>query len=209
MVIRSESERRRAEEQVRYLRSELETVSADEQQNEVSRSVANGLRMQISDIENRLEEYKRLKEGLVPFLEADSFDDIGELIIKARIARGWSQSDLAQALEMEQQQVQRYERNDWQKISLWRLQEVAEALSLRLNIYAHLTEGPGALWPGAVYHTPVETIKDTDLACNLMRSALTYSVSASIVEKSDRTDPANQPSIETPVRGSGNRLLVA
>lgn len=136
MVIRSELERRKAEEQIEYLRSELEKIPAGEQRDEVSRSVANGLRMKISDIENGVTEYKHLKEGLVSSLEADSFDDVGELIIKARIARGWSQGDLAEALDMEPQQVQRYERNDWQKISLWRLQEVVEALGLDAMIRA-------------------------------------------------------------------------
>lgn len=136
MIIRNESERRRAEEQIEYLRSELEKMPTGEQQDEVSRSVMSGLRMQISDIENKLTEYERLKKGLPSPLTADSFDDIGELIIKARIARGWSQADLAEALDMKQQQVQRYERNDWQKISLWRLQEAVEALDLEVSIRA-------------------------------------------------------------------------
>lgn len=143
MVIRNESERRRAEEQVEYLRSELETVPAAEQQDEITHGVVSGLRMQISDLENKLTEYKRLKEGSVAILTADNFDDIGELIIKARIIRGWSQADLAKALDMEQQQVQRYEKNDWQKISLWRLQEVVEALNLEVSIRAWLHNRAG------------------------------------------------------------------
>ncbi len=138
MVVRSELERRRAEEQIEYLRSELQEMSTDEQQDEVARSVMSGLRMQISDIENRLAEYERLKKGSTPILTADNFDDIGELVIKARVARGWSQAELARALDMEQQQVQRYEKNDWQKISLWRLQEVVEALGLEVSVRAWL-----------------------------------------------------------------------
>lgn len=140
MAIRSESERRKAEEQVEYLQAELEKIPASEREDEVTISVINGLRMHISDIKNELTEYERLKKGLVSILTADSFDDIGELVIKARIARGWSQADLAEALDMKQQQVQRYERNDWEKISLWRLQEVIEALRLRFNIRAYLDE---------------------------------------------------------------------
>lgn len=140
MVIRNELERRKADEQAEYLRSELEQIPTEEQKDEVSHSIISGLRMQISDIENKLAEYDRLKKGLAPIPTADNFDDIGELIIKARIARGWSQSDLAKVLGMEQQQVQRYEKNDWQKISLWRLQEVVEALDLEVSIRAWLHE---------------------------------------------------------------------
>lgn len=140
MVIRSESERRRAEEQVVYLQSELEKIPASEQEDEVTAGVINGLRMQISDIKKQLAVYSRLKRGLEAILTAESFDDVGELVIKARITRGWSQADLAKALDMEPQQVQRYERNEWQKISLWRLQEVVEALNLDIVVHARLRD---------------------------------------------------------------------
>jgi hypothetical protein len=39
---------------------------------------------------------------------------------------------------MSQQQVQRYERDGWQKISLWRLAEAADAVRLDVNIRARL-----------------------------------------------------------------------
>lgn len=132
-MIRNDIERRRSEEEIEHLRSELDSMSSD-QQDDIYSSVESGLRMQISDIEDRIAEYDRLKEGRVWVLKGESLDDLGELIIKARIARGWSQADLARALGMEPQQVQRYERNDWQKISLWRLQEVAEVLDLNMTI---------------------------------------------------------------------------
>ncbi len=136
-MIRNDIERRRSEEEIEYLRSELDSMDGD-QQDDILRSVENGLRMQISDIEDMIAEYDRLKEGRDWVLKGESLDDLGELIIKARITRGWSQADLARALGMEPQQVQRYERNDWQKISLWRLQEVAEVLGLNMTIYGWL-----------------------------------------------------------------------
>jgi transcriptional regulator with XRE-family HTH domain len=94
------------------------------------------LRVQIAIIEEELAEYEYLKEGLTKVFEANSLDELGELVTRARIARGWSQAELAKILEMEPQQIQRYERNDWQKISLWRLQEVVEALELDVAIHA-------------------------------------------------------------------------
>ena len=39
---------------------------------------------------------------------------------------------------MTQQQVQRYERDGWQRISLWRLAEATEAMGLNLSIRATL-----------------------------------------------------------------------
>lgn len=197
MVIRSESERRRAEEQVAYLQSELEKIPASEQMDEVTASVINGLRMQISDIKEQLAEYTRLKNGLQTVLTADSFDDIGELVIKARIARGWSQADLARALDMEPQQVQRYERYDWEKISLWRLQEVVEALNLRCHIQARLMESPGALWTGVTYFTPVKAVTDVDVAHNLSRYTVSGRTLTTVQEnESESVAPSGQETKE-------------
>jgi transcriptional regulator with XRE-family HTH domain len=140
-MLRNELEYRNAKKQIEYLRTELEKRNPVTTK-EASQIVADALEMKIEDIEREIAEYEDLKEGLVSALDIDSFDDIGELIIKARIARNWSQADLAKALDMDQQQVQRYERNDWQKISLWRLQEVVEALDLDVVVHARLRD-PG------------------------------------------------------------------
>lgn len=137
-MIRNDTERRRSQEELECLQHELESIIPD-QQDDISKSVESGLSMRVSDIEDRIAEYDRLNEGQVSIFEGESLDDLGEVIIKARIRRGWSQAELARALDMEPQQVQRYERNDWQKISLWRLQEVAEILSLHVSIRGRLS----------------------------------------------------------------------
>ena len=147
-MIRSGIEYRNAKKQIEDLRSELNGFTFAEP-DEVLRGVINALEMKISDIERELDEYENLKEGRVSEFGAKSLDELGEVVTKARIARGWNQTVLASVLEMESPQIQRYEKNDWQKISVWRLQEVIEALDLELDIRARLREqtGPGALWP--------------------------------------------------------------
>ncbi len=149
-MIRNDLERREAVNQVEYLRTELDKVPDHQQDDELLGGLEAGLRMQMSDIEKELNEYDRLKDGCVTILEAASLDELGELIIKARIAQNWSQAKLAEDLGMEQQQIQRYERNDWQKASLWRIQEVVDALNLDICIRASILSrercGPGVLW---------------------------------------------------------------
>jgi DNA-binding XRE family transcriptional regulator len=94
--------------------------------------------MQIRELERETSEYEDLKEGRLLSFGAENLDSLGELLTKARIARGLTQAELGELLGMTQQQVQRYERDGWQKISLWRLAKTAEALGLDLSIRARL-----------------------------------------------------------------------
>lgn len=136
-MIRNELERRNARKQLDYLRSELAKREDVGGQDEAARGVGAALRALISDVERQLAEYEDLKSGRVPVLDGD-LDGLGKLLIRARIARGWRQADLAGELDMEPQQVQRYERDDWQRAGLWRLQEAAEALELDVEVRASL-----------------------------------------------------------------------
>lgn len=138
-MIRNEIERRNAEKDLAYLRTELEE-RADADRDDAAHEVAEALRIKAADVEAAIREYDDLKAGRVPVAKAESLDGLGELLVKARISKGWSQADLARVLEMEPQQIQRYERNDWQKASLWRLQEAAEALELNMALRVKLAE---------------------------------------------------------------------
>jgi transcriptional regulator with XRE-family HTH domain len=100
--------------------------------------VVDALRMQTEDLEREISEYEDLKEGRLLSFGADDLDSLGELLTKVRIARGLAQAERGALLGMTQQHVQRYERDGWQKISLWRLAEAAGALGLEVNIRARL-----------------------------------------------------------------------
>jgi HTH-type transcriptional regulator/antitoxin HigA len=108
------------------------------ERDEVASAVIDALRMQTNDLEREISEYVDLKEGRLLSFGTENLDSLGELLTKARTARGLTQAELGESLGMTQQQVQRYERDGWQKISLWRLAEAADALRLDLSIRARL-----------------------------------------------------------------------
>ena len=54
-------------------------------------------------------------------------------MIKARIALGMTQKDLAEKLGMKEQQIQRYEANQYSSAGFQRLAEIATALDVKLN----------------------------------------------------------------------------
>ena len=140
-MIRTDKEYRHSKEQLSELEAELQKLSSvrrSAERDEVALAVIDALRMQIEDMEREIAEYEDLKEGRLLSFGADDLDSLGELITKARITRGLTQAELGELLGMTQQQVARYERDGWQKISLWRLAEAADALGLDLSVRARL-----------------------------------------------------------------------
>ena len=140
-MIRNDKEYRHSKEQLSELEAELHRLSSarrSAERDQGASAVIDALRMQIEDLEREISEYEDLKEGRLLSFGAEDLDSLGELLTKARIACGLTQAELGEILGMTQQQVHRYERDGWQKISLWRLAEAADALGLDLSIRARL-----------------------------------------------------------------------
>lgn len=91
------------------------------------------LRSQISEFETDIAEYELLRSGKIRVSEMASLQELPRALIRARIASGMSQSDLAERLNMKPQQIQRYESSNYMSASLARLIEVAGALGIRLT----------------------------------------------------------------------------
>jgi HTH-type transcriptional regulator / antitoxin HigA len=98
---------------------------------------------QADDLRTEIAEYDDLRSGTVSSLEAESLADLATLLIKARIARNWTQRQLADALGIAEQQVQRYESTEYRSASLARICDVASALEIAVTERAVLGK-PGA-----------------------------------------------------------------
>ena len=68
-----------------------------------------GLQSQIDDLRRDLNAYKKLKTGNISVLRHTGLPGIAHALIRARIAEGLKQEDLAARLGVKAQQVQRYE----------------------------------------------------------------------------------------------------
>jgi len=103
------------------------------------------LRALISEVDNleaQVKEYEDLKSGSVTKLKATSLEQLSTILIKARIAKGLSQRQLANALGVKEQQIQRYESSDYACASLRRLVRVADALGLNISEVAEVSGNP-------------------------------------------------------------------
>ncbi|HMP06722.1 MAG TPA: XRE family transcriptional regulator [Lacipirellulaceae bacterium] len=125
---------RSAAEKFERLISELEQADADGVRPDLLRvAELSGLRSQLADLRTQIEEYERLKSGHEVLLETLSLSALPQAIVKARIAAGLSHKELADRLNLKEQQIQKYEATDYAGASVSRLLQVAEALALRIR----------------------------------------------------------------------------
>ena len=94
------------------------------------------VKSQLADLESELREYESLKAGEFQLDELNLVAELPTVLIKARIAQGLSQRELAEHIGVKEQQIQRYEATDYASASLARIREVANAL------YGHTSRTP-------------------------------------------------------------------
>ena len=107
---------------------------AREPKNRITRAQANrfseALQSQLSDLEAEIQEYEALKAGDFAFGQLKEVAKLPRQLIRARIARGLSQRELADRLGLKEQQVQRYEASDYASASFGRIRDVVSALGM-------------------------------------------------------------------------------
>ena len=91
------------------------------------------LQSQLDDLKVELDEYELLKSGQASAVCVDSLEELARGLIQARIAGNLSQRALAQRLGLKEQQIQRYEAEEYASASYRRLCQVAQALNVRIQ----------------------------------------------------------------------------
>ena len=92
-----------------------------------------GLKSQLKDLQAEVAEYEALKAGNKRKFVSNSLADLADGLIKAGIARGLTQKELAEKLNIDERQIQRYESTRYRGAALRRLQEVADALNVKIR----------------------------------------------------------------------------
>lgn len=117
-----------AKRQLKSLKETLELSKSNsvEMDPRLFRAMIAGIESQIEDIQTEITEYENLEKA--KHFSCGMLNDIGQLLVKARIARGYSQKELAGKIGLTQQQIQKYEANDYKSAKLERLEEIMQAL---------------------------------------------------------------------------------
>lgn len=87
------------------------------------------LASQLESLNEELKEYERVRASRRRYIDPATIADLPQALIRARIAAGLSQRELAVRLGLKEQQIQRYEATEYASASLSRVIEVAQALA--------------------------------------------------------------------------------
>jgi len=118
----------------------LEASLAATEPSKLARLELDAVWAQVDDLKAEIDEYEQLRSGAVSTFEASTLPELATLLVKARIARGWTQNQLADALGVAEQQVQRYESTAYRSASLARICDVAAALAVDISERAELRD---------------------------------------------------------------------
>lgn len=111
---------------------------------QLAKAELNALQSEIENLTLQVREYESLKSGEVEILKAFTLEELPEILIRARIAKGLSQSKLAELLGLKEQQIQRYESEEYAMASLSRLVEIANVLELNISEIAQFKKSQQA-----------------------------------------------------------------
>lgn len=104
----------------------------------VYKAMLKGIESQIEELREELRKYEDLRRARA--LHLGSAEGLPELLIQARVARGYTQGDLASRLKLKPQQIQKYEATGYRSASLARVIDVMKALDLQLETDVHLAK---------------------------------------------------------------------
>jgi DNA-binding XRE family transcriptional regulator len=90
----------------------------------------------VSEIESlraQMDHYEKLRDGRITSREITSLHDLPTALIEARIAARLTQRQLAERIGVAEQQIQRWEADEYSGVSIHRLQDIADALGVQMH----------------------------------------------------------------------------
>jgi transcriptional regulator with XRE-family HTH domain len=88
------------------------------------------LQSQLGELHRDVAAYLELKKGGIRTFKLNSLADLPSTLIRARIASGMTQRELAERLSLKEQQIQRYETQNYEGASFARIADIADAIGV-------------------------------------------------------------------------------
>lgn len=101
-----------------------------------------GLQSELDELQRQIRQYERLKRRAKLKFNVKSLSDLPTELIRARVAAGLTQTELARRLGLKTQQIQKYEKHGYAMTSFSRLLEIAGALEQAMKEKTILSRAP-------------------------------------------------------------------
>lgn len=88
---------------------------------------------EIDVLRAQIDHYEKLRDGHITSRQITSLHELPTALIEARIAARLTQRQLAKRIGIAEQQIQRWEANDYSGVGVDRLQEIADALGVQIR----------------------------------------------------------------------------
>lgn len=88
---------------------------------------------EIEVLREQIDHYEQLRDGRITGREITSLRELPTALIEARIASRLTQRQLAERISVAEQQIQRWEANNYSGVNLDRLQSIADALGIKIH----------------------------------------------------------------------------
>lgn len=134
-MIKNEFQYRLTKGQLNKFQTHLRTLEMKEKTSDpiLYKAKTESIKSQIQDLKNDIEDYEELKQSKTPpMITVQTIDNIPRTIIRARISLGLTQKDLGELIGVKEQQIQRWEANDYSTTSISRIKEVINVLNLKI-----------------------------------------------------------------------------
>jgi HTH-type transcriptional regulator/antitoxin HigA len=99
----------------------------------IARAQLASYKRQASELRDKLHAYEALRDGKTREMEVSEVAELGRGLIEARVARGLTQRELANLAGLQEQQIQRYEKELYASANLRRLAHVASTIGIQFE----------------------------------------------------------------------------
>ena len=86
------------------------------------------------ELRSQIRTYEELANSNITSMHVQSLPELPQAVLRARIAAGLTQAELAERAGLAASAIERYERNDYESASLQRLAELIEAIGIPISV---------------------------------------------------------------------------
>ena len=157
-MIKNKKQYQVTKKRIEKLKSALDAAHETkiEMPQEIFLAMIAGVESQIQDMELEISEYEMLSD--VNSLQINEIEELGKLLIKARIAKGLNQKEYAERCGLKPQQIQNYEASNYASASLQKIYELYKALDVKFSAFLDLYGNTNRDCIGYLMHKSIDKI---------------------------------------------------